>query len=264
MFPYIFAFASFPATLKPLILWLLGRQPPPLHLLRTADPGWWTRLREHRLFPLLYYRLQQAGGLEVLPPETGEYLKQDYAASLSLLLRREAETRRRPGSEEFAGFEAILLKGADLRLRVYENPALRPMTDLDLLISPETLGAVRALLRDIGYTLLIDSVNPRPGFRERYRVGLHFLGPPPVSLMVDLHWELEAVASYYRLPFARLAPQAQTLNEYLAAASQAGAGALRDTALTSQTVNLVAPTENHSNSNTNHPERARQDSEAAS
>lgn len=60
--------AALSADVRRLVLWLLERQSPPLHLLRTADPGWWTRLRKHRLFPLLYVRLLSAGLVEALVP----------------------------------------------------------------------------------------------------------------------------------------------------------------------------------------------------
>ena len=200
-----------PADLKHIILWLLERQPAPLHLFRTADPEWWAELRRHRLSPLLYVRFMRAGLTRGLPPAAAQLLKHDYLATLQRYLVHGAASRQLYQTLGNAGIEAILLKGADLRLRLYEDPAARPMTDLDLLVSPESVGAVRGILASLGYTLSRDSINPRPGFRERYRVALHFQASVPASLMVDLHWGLEAVAGYYRLPFARLAPQARTL-----------------------------------------------------
>jgi hypothetical protein len=212
MISIIFMSEGLTADFKRLILWLLERQPAPLSLFRNTDPGWWTELRRHRLSPLLYARLLSAGLVEGVPKAVTQLLRHDYLGALQLFLGQERESRQLLTKLGDAGIEAILLKGADLRLRLYEDPATRPMTDLDLLVSPASLGAVRGFLGNLGYTLSRDSVNPRPGFRERYRVGLHFRSPPPASLMVDLHWGLEAVAGYYRLPYARLAPQAQTLD----------------------------------------------------
>lgn len=203
---------DFPANLRPLLLSLAKRQPPPLHLLRTAPAEWWTELRRHHLYPLLYFRLTQAGLVEALPPAVAQLLKHDYAAALQLYLLQKVATRQILQTLAAAGIEVILLKGADLRLRVYEDPATRPMTDLDLLVSPESVGAVLGLLASHGYTSALDSVHHSPDFQRRFRVEFHLLGPPPVSLMVDLHWELEAVANYYRLPYERLAPRAQTLD----------------------------------------------------
>lgn len=212
MIPNSFSPEVLTADLKRLILWLLERQPSPLSFFRTADPGWWTELRRHRLFPLLYVRLLSAGLVEAVPTAVAQLLKQDYVADLQFFLGQERESRRLLTRLGDTRIEAIFLKGADLRLRLYEDPVTRPMGDLDLLVTPASLGAVRECLGMLGYTMSLDSVNPRPGFRERYRVGLHFQSPPPASLMVDLHWGLEAVAGYYRLPWARLASQTQILN----------------------------------------------------
>ena len=212
MIPNIFLPEILTADLKRLILWLLERQPAPLTLFRTADPGWWTELRRHRLFPLLYVRLLSAGLVESVPKAAAQLLKHDFLAALQLFLGQERESRRLLTHLGDAGIEAILLKGADLRLRLYEDPATRPMADLDLLVAPASVSVVANLLESCGFTISHDSLNLRSGFRERYRVGLHFKAPPPASLMVDLHWELEAVAGYYRLPYARLAAQAHTLD----------------------------------------------------
>jgi hypothetical protein len=212
MISNIFLSEGLTADLKRLMLWLLERQPPPLSLFRTADPGWWSELRRHHLSPLLHARLLSAGLVEGVPEAVAQLLRHDYLAALQLFLGQERESRRLLAELGDAGVEAILLKGADLRLRLYADPATRPMADLDLLVAPASLETVREFLGIHGYTLSLDSVNPRPGFRERYRVGLHFQAPPPGSLMVDLHWGLEAVAGYYRLPFTRLAEQAHTLD----------------------------------------------------
>lgn len=208
----IFSAKVLTADLKTLILWLLERQPAPLHLFRTTDLQWWRELRRQRLSPLLYARLLSAGLVEGVPKSVAQLLRQDYLAALQLFLGQERESRRLLARLGDAGIEAILLKGADLRLRLYEDPVTRPMGDLDLLVSPVSLAAVGGLLKSLGYTLSMDSINYRPGFRERYRVGLHFQPRPPAALMVDLHWGLEAVAGYYRLPFTRLADQAHTLD----------------------------------------------------
>jgi hypothetical protein len=211
MIPKVFSPKAYTADLKPLILWLLERQPAPVHLCGTVDPEWWTEIRRQRLFPLLYARVLSHGLGEGVPRAVAQLWRQDYLAALQLFLGQERESRQLLGALGDAGIEAILLKGADLRLRLYDDPATRPMADLDLLVAPESLGAVRDFLGSLGYTLSMDSINHRPGFRERYRVGLHFQAAPPAALMVDVHWGLEAVAGYYRLPWERLAEQAHTL-----------------------------------------------------
>jgi hypothetical protein len=101
------------------------------------------------------------------------------------------------------GVVPILLKGADLRLRLYGDPITRPMCDLDLLICPEELPRAQEVLKRAGYTLAIDSHCFRPGFRKRFMGELH-LTSPNGRLMVDLHWYLEGGANFYRLQYQRL------------------------------------------------------------
>jgi len=50
-----------------------------------------------------------------------------------------------------SGAALIPLKGAHLAIHVYEDPGLRPMSDLDLLIREDDLQAVRQALLDTGY-----------------------------------------------------------------------------------------------------------------
>lgn len=50
-----------------------------------------------------------------------------------------------------AGIDVVPLKGADLAARVYPSPALRPMSDVDLLVRAEHLDRMRALLQSRGY-----------------------------------------------------------------------------------------------------------------
>lgn len=50
-----------------------------------------------------------------------------------------------------AGVPVIALKGAHLACCVYDDPALRPMADLDLLLRPADLPRVARLLAELGY-----------------------------------------------------------------------------------------------------------------
>ena len=55
------------------------------------------------------------------------------------------------------GIAVMPLKGAALATRYYPAPALRPMSDLDLLVHPADLPRMAAVLRGLGYTAV-----PRP------------------------------------------------------------------------------------------------------
>ncbi len=62
-----------------------------------------------------------------------------------------------------AGLETMVLKGGYLAFQVYPNPALRGMSDLDLLFRPGDLPAAEAMLRSLGYQGKHKSADDGPG-----------------------------------------------------------------------------------------------------
>jgi hypothetical protein len=83
-----------------------------------------------------------------------------------------------------AGIPVILLKGASLATTVYENSALRPIGDVDILVPPDRAVAALHLLGDRGW-------HPprRVGWRDLlFSHGLNLLNAPHGAL--DLHWYL--------------------------------------------------------------------------
>ncbi len=98
-------------------------------------------------------------------------------------------TRRACASLASASIPVLLLKGIDLCERVYQNPALRPMHDVDLLVP-------RASLRPAMSTLVAAGLRAEeaPG-DGNLRHSVVLSGPPPLRPHVHLHWHL-ANASY--------------------------------------------------------------------
>jgi len=192
--------------LRPEFLhWLLGQKSEiPTAFLQGIDAAVLAELHSQKLTPFLYYQLSRQGGEKYLAPEIYQRLKRSYYATLQHNLGQDQEALQVIRALTEAGVEVILLKGADLRLRVYDDPGVRPMGDLDLLIAPEAVPQGKAVLGGLGYSLSHWLCWPGGGFTERYRVALHFEPPPGSKLLVDLHWCLEAVGNFYRLPYSRL------------------------------------------------------------
>lgn len=68
------------------------------------------------------------------------------------------------------GVPVMPLKGALLAPHYYAAPALRPMSDLDLLVPPAHVEALASVLRDLGYT---EAPEPPNVLDERVRDPLH-------------------------------------------------------------------------------------------
>jgi putative nucleotidyltransferase-like protein len=88
--------------------------------------------------------------------------------------------------EREGGVPVIPLKGPALAETVYAHPALRPCTDLDLLIRRESLHRVDDLLQRLGYRRLADAHSFR--FDLTYDRATLYEGTAGVH--VDLHWGL--------------------------------------------------------------------------
>ncbi len=95
------------------------------------------------------------------------------------------ELERLLAAFERAGVPVLPLKGAALHLTVYDRPDLRPMSDLDLLIKPESTERTFRLLRECGYRRGFELV--RDDFFPKYHYEVEFLGPPPSCTRIDLH-----------------------------------------------------------------------------
>jgi hypothetical protein len=86
----------------------------------------------------------------------------------------------------------IPLKGPVLAETLYRHPALRPCSDLDLLIRRESIGRVDDLLRRLGYRRLADA--------HSYEFDVAYdhatLYEAPSGIHVDLHWALLSEPRY--------------------------------------------------------------------
>lgn len=143
----------------------------------------------HRLRPLLHHRQH---GNAAIPPALRAGWHEAFRASAMTALVLAGELSATVAMLEQAGLAPIALKGAWLAWHAYPHPALRPMRDLDLLLTPDTVIPAFELLRARGYTL--DSPLQLT-LAESVRLDKHM--PPLVSprgVVIELHqrlWEID-------------------------------------------------------------------------
>ncbi len=110
--------------------------------------AWLAWLDAHRLAPAAARVLADSP----LPDHARAHLDAAYAqARAQWLLRKTALQRFLALVNQEPRLPVILLKGAALALTLYDDPATRPMNDIDLLVSPEHLAQVIARMRGAGY-----------------------------------------------------------------------------------------------------------------
>lgn len=94
-----------------------------------------------------------------------------------------------------AGIPVLLFKGLALILKYYQNPALRPMTDVDLAVPWAQAETAGNLLQKLGYRFKIPASYPI--FRENVMAlknGVNFVNESGYHL--DLHWGLLKHAAF--------------------------------------------------------------------
>jgi hypothetical protein len=96
------------------------------------------------------------------------------------------------------GVPVIVLKGASLSELVYNNIALRPMKDLDVLVQRRDLDVADRVLRELGY---VPDESYRPA--EWYRRHHHHLAPyrsGDGSALLELHNQIFPISAGVRVP----------------------------------------------------------------
>jgi len=146
----------------------------------------WRRIvalaQKHSVAPMLHVRLKERGITP--PPAIAEQLRQIYLASATRNLRLFQELGDILRALQAANIPVIPLKGAWLAEAVYGNIALRPMSDVDLLVKPKDMIAALDVLRALGYASEY-SFDP---FTEQ-AISQHMPRMfKPGGLKVEMHW----------------------------------------------------------------------------
>jgi hypothetical protein len=105
---------------------------------------------QHRLRPLLHHR--STAGLWPAPPDLARQWEASYKRAALRALGQRAVLTRIGAAFAAAGVRAAVLKGGAFVWSPGFDPALRPMRDLDLLIAPEDVGRVVAILTEAGFS----------------------------------------------------------------------------------------------------------------
>ena len=139
---------------------------------------------EHRLLPLAYWTFKR---LEIQIPESvnrlmaSAYLRQKFIAKTqiaALLQALDALSKN--------GIEAVVLKGGILANKLYPEPGLRPMDDLDILVSPNMVMRARDVLISLGYHLPL----PISRFdRTKHHLPIAIREDAGVTIGIELHSE---------------------------------------------------------------------------
>jgi len=142
------------------------------------------------LAPLLYKKLDSVPWLAAIPEEPLRVLRDAYftSAARNIILQSELEAIADRLAQ--AGIRVMVLKGAALANSLYGNIALRPMSDLDLLVRPDDVKRAIDILENFDYVLVGTEADRLDPFAPSFTGELVFSKDSPVRATVELHWQL--------------------------------------------------------------------------
>jgi len=141
----------------------------------------------HRIAPLAYRRLADGPWGAMMPAATRERLRSIHVRNAfrnAILLRETAQAVEALAS---AGVPTMLLKGVHLAGFVYDEPALRSMADIDVMVPRSKLEVAERVFLDQGYGPL-----PRPDLAAHCAWSNHLprLEKPDAEVL-EVHFSIE-------------------------------------------------------------------------
>lgn len=154
-----------------------------------APPEWPAILAAaaaQRLVPLLGRAIRNAGAEGQVPESVRVAVREATVATAFANLRRSRVFGRLLAALETARIPIIVLKGLALAELVYRDVALRPMSDVDVLVGDSDFDAAVQVLFAAGFAS--DDFDPAIGSRG-HPCHIH-LRDPAQTCVIELHWRL--------------------------------------------------------------------------
>lgn len=119
-----------------------------------AWPQLTTLARQQHLAPLLFWALKETDSFGRVPPVHASGLAAAYNVTLARNIRLQQHYAELSSLFSRNGIAHCPLRGIDWAFSLYPSPGLRPMSDVDLLVSPQCAGPARTVLARNGYSHL--------------------------------------------------------------------------------------------------------------
>lgn len=145
------------------------------------------------LCPLVYWYTAKSGLLPKLPADVASTLSAGYSRALIINRELSAALRAMVAALAAERIDVIALKGVALARRFYPQAALRPVTDIDLLVHRHDLRRIAAVLAKLDY-------RPRRASHVWWNLDAELDGDMSFGradgLKVEMHWELTHRPAY--------------------------------------------------------------------
>lgn len=157
----------------------------------SLDEAGWRQLlalaQVHGMAPLVFWHLAKSDLLTSIPAPIAEAFRETYLRTLINNRRMQTVFREVVGALSAAGISVMPLKGLALARRYYGDVALRPMTDMDLLVRQQDVPHAASVLRRLGYHAAEGMGSPSGFYSFASAVVVY---ARKQALSVEVHWEL--------------------------------------------------------------------------
>jgi len=114
-------------------------------------------VQTHGIAPLFYKLCSLSGAYDNFNPAFQGYISEQYYLNQARINKVKGTLQDILEQSSLKSMAVMPLKGALLVTNYYEDAALRPMSDIDLLVKPEDLADIGQILHEMGYDLVQDS-----------------------------------------------------------------------------------------------------------
>jgi len=153
-------------------------------------------LRSHWILPLLYRQISSLPPENHPPEEVMNKIRKSFLISRVRCLHMEKQLDEIINAFHNEEVQILVLKGPSLALSVYPDPALRPSSDLDLLVLSEQISKARAILGKLGYQNLGKRFEHSRDFYSE-ETFLHQKNARD-NRAIELHWDLHSFSGISR------------------------------------------------------------------
>jgi hypothetical protein len=158
--------------------------------------GFLALVHRHKLISVAYTLLVEHAG-DLVPSEIRTELKKQKLLGWKTALVYATELLRLNKEFQGEGIDLLPLKGITLSLRLFGDPGMRHVRDLDLLVRPEDVDRADRILGATGYQRVAPQLESSPGRRKlQLRHERHFeYYRADLQVRIELHWRWEMLSA---------------------------------------------------------------------
>jgi len=139
----------------------------------------------------IYFTLLEKNELNLIPSTVRNNLRKLFISNLARNLNLKTILREILLTLNRKGLPVIVLKGASLLDKIYKNPGVREMWDIDLLVNKKDIAKGYTAIQSLGYQIR-DEYNTKREKKWFKESGYHMppLDSPDKQVAVEFHWDL--------------------------------------------------------------------------